>query len=402
MAIIPRGDVPPGKIAEFANFVWPPQNPPVSGPVDPQPATVLVRRNLDVQGKLTLPEGVFTSVGDTKIDVWQFEDPDAPGGALASFPGPLIRIPRGAVVHAEVGVKLNTHNIHWHGIEPTPMNDGVGHTSFEFSSNFVYQFQPNTAGTYFYHCHKNTVLHVEMGLYGGLIIDPPNPNGPGALLQPPYPTGGPGFASAKAPNITGFDPATYTIPYEVEAVWVPDEFDSRWHVLNHNDFMQSNNPSDPMNPTTFDDRGFLNVFRPDIFLISGVVSVPFGIDTATGATVGAPITNPAVAVTAQVGQNILLRFIHAGYTLHEYTLGIDAMVIAQDGHPLGVPPVDQYSFPFVIPANTPFRLTGGRHWDLLVTPTATGIFPFTVKYHDLNNGQLYHIAQTTITVGPAI
>ena len=99
-----------------------------------------------------------------------------------------------------------------------------------------------------------------------------------------------------------------------------------------------------------------------------------------------------------MGHNILIRLVPAGYTIQEYSLGIDATVIAQDGHPLGVPPVDQYSFPYVVPANTPFRLTAGRRWDLMVTPAAAGTFPFMVKYLDLNNGQLYHVAQTTITV----
>ena len=187
--------------------------------------------------------------------MWQFEDPDAPSGARASFPGPLIRIPRGAVVHAECSVKPNTHTIHWHGIEPTPMNDGVGHTSFEFSSNFVYQFQPNTAGTYFYHCHKNTVLHVEMGLYGGLIIDPPNPNGPGAAAAA-LSHRRPWFCFGQGPHHRGFNPTAFTIPYHVEAVWVPDEFDSHWHVLNHNDFMQNNSPSDPAGATPSPTTGF--------------------------------------------------------------------------------------------------------------------------------------------------
>ena len=131
------------------------------------------------------------------------------------------------------GFQLNTHTIHWHGIEPTPMNDGVGHTSFEVTGNWIYQFQPNTAGTYFYHCHKNTVLHFEMGLYGLLIIDPPQ---------------GPTFASANAPTIPRFDPATFTVPFDVEAAWVPDEFDSHWHVLGHNAFMQACDANDPVEP----------------------------------------------------------------------------------------------------------------------------------------------------------
>jgi hypothetical protein len=391
LPVIHRENVPPDKIGEFANFVFPSQNPPADGPIDPQPATVVIPRKLAANGKLLLPPGVTTFEGQSDVDVWLIEDPDG-----ASFPAKAIRVPVGTVVHAPVGASFNSHTIHWHGIEPTPMNDGVGHTSFEFTSAFVYQFQPNTPGTYFYHCHKNTVLHFEMGLYGAFIVDPFPPAGSG--LTPPYANGGPGFAAANAPTIRGFDPVSFTVPYDVEAAWVPDEFDSRWHKLGHNAFMQDNRPDDPMNPNTFTNDGILNDFRPDIFLISGVVSVPESVDPVTGAPVGAVITDPRVAVTAGVGQNILLRLIFAGYTLQELTLGIDAMVIGEDGHPLGVPPADQYSFPFVIPANTPLRFTAGRHWDLLVTPTAAGVFPFSVKYIDLNNGKVHHIAQTVIQV----
>jgi len=398
--VVPRGVVPPDKNPEFFKFICPPTDG--GGPIDPVTANFFVQRNLDVHGMMTLPQGVFTFEGHGEIDLWLIEDPS---DNTATFPAKVIRIPRGAVVHADIGFKLNTHTIHWHGIEPSPMNDGVGHTSFEVTSHWVYQFQPNTAGTYFYHCHKNTVLHFEMGLYGLLLIDPPNPNGLAAPNQPPYPTGGPGFASANAPTIPGFDPGTFTIPYDVEAAWVPDEFDSHWHVLGHNAFMQACDANDPAGAGTFTHDGILNDFQPDIFLISGVVSVPDpnqplppGVTQRPPFGIGAPITDPAVAVTARVGDNILIRLLNAGYTIQEYTLGIDATVIAQDGHPLGVPPVDQYSFPFVVPANTPFRLTTAMRLDLVVTPTATGTIPFMVKHLDLNNGQLYHVAQTTITV----
>ncbi len=379
---IPRGEVHAGEEPEVLKFACPPTTG--GGPIDPQPANFLVRRNLLIGKPLPLPAGVTTFEGRNEVEVWLLEDPDDPNEATSTtFPGKTIRIPQGAVVHAAMGARTNTHTIHWHGIEPTPMNDGVGHTSFEVSGNWIYQFQPNTAGTYFYHCHKNTVLHFEMGLYGLLIIDPPQ---------------GPGFASANAPTIRGFDPATFTIPIDVETAWVPDEFDSRWHVLGHDAFMQQCDQNDPVAPGLFTNDGILNDFRPDIFLITGVVSVPDSIDPATGASVGAVITDPAVATNAGVGQNILIRLLNAGYTIQEYTLGIDATVIAEDGHPLGAPPFGQYSFPFVVRANTPFRLTGARRWDLVVTPTRPGTFPFRVKYMDLNNGRVFHIAQTVIQV----
>ncbi len=36
------------------------------------------------------------------------------------------------------------------------------------------QTQPNAIGSYFYHCHRNTVQHFEFGLFGDLLIHPPD------------------------------------------------------------------------------------------------------------------------------------------------------------------------------------------------------------------------------------
>jgi FtsP/CotA-like multicopper oxidase with cupredoxin domain len=357
--IIPRGEVAPEERPAFHKHACPPtfsgDNP------DLLPSTVSLKRNLLVNFDLALP-------GGGSVPMWIIEDPDDLVNGR-TFPSRPIRVTEGDIVHVTVGNQGNTHTIHWHGIEPSPVNDGVGKHSFEVSGSFVYQWLAAHAGTYFYHCHKNTTLHVEMGLYGALIIDPPQ---------------GQGFVAAFNPS----NPAGHVTAYDVEAIWAVDEIDSVWHSLGHNAHMQTCTPDDPAGASTFTNDGMLNNFRPDIFVITGVPRA----DDAT------PITDARVAVNAQAGQTILIRVLNAGYTVQQYTLGLDATVIAMDGRALGVPPFSSFSFPFTVPAGTPFKLTSARRWDLLLKPTSPGVYPAMVEFLDWVNGTKYATARTTITV----
>jgi hypothetical protein len=96
---------------------------------------------------------------------------DVAGVEGGSYPGPTLRMPRGVIFNAEVqGKGPPPHTIHWHGVEPTPINDGVGHCSMELGK-YIYQFQPNFMGFYFAHCHRNTMQHFEFGLYFALIFE---------------------------------------------------------------------------------------------------------------------------------------------------------------------------------------------------------------------------------------
>jgi len=374
-AHISRGVMLPAQVPEYFKFVCPPSS---GGPnPDPQPPTFSFRRNLLVGHDLTLPDG-------GRVPMWIIEDPDNKQNGR-TFPSAPIRIPLNSLVNADVNCQGGTHTIHWHGIEPTPMNDGVGHTSFEVSGHFIYQFQPRHAGTFFYHCHKNTVLHFEMGLYGLLLIDPPKPAG-SAVEGPPYPIGKPGFVAAYSPG-TG-----HVIPYDVEAFWVADSIDSRWHTLDHTAFMQKCVPEDPVNPSYFTQNGFFNDFRPDIFVLSGLArrkndAAPFR-----------AAESPLVAPSLRVGQTLLARTLNADYLIQQYTIGVDAQVIAMDGHALGVPPTEQYSHPIELPAGTPFRLTSAMRRDLIMRPTKAGSFPVTIEFLNQITGQLLYTARTSITV----
>lgn len=373
--LIPRGDVPPDEVDMYFKFSTSPSEGGRGNP-DPQPATFTLRRNLLVGIDLVLNDG-------GRIPMWVIEDPDAPDAERRAFPGRPIRVPLDALVIVDVGAKVSAHTLHWHGIEPTPMNDGVGHTSFDLTGNFPYQFQPRFAGTYFYHCHFNTVLHFEMGLYGLLVVDPPNPAAPNVPVT--YTTGGPGFAAAYNPQATAL--SDHVIHYDVEAVWVPDSIDSRWHSLNHHAFMQDAAPDDPMNPAGFSQDGILNDFRPDIFVLTGF---------ARRQNDPSPFTE--VAPTVKTGQTLLIRIINADYLVQQYTLETDVEVIAMDGRALGVPPHMSYSKPFRIPAGTPFQLTSAMRWDLIVKPTVVGPIAAKVEFFEQITGNRLYTARTTINV----
>ena len=287
---------------------------------------------------------------------------------VKQFPSELIIVRQGQVVHVLSKARGNTHTIHWHGIEPTPMNDGVGKQSFEIGQ-YTYQWLAAIPGTYFYHCHKNTPLHFEMGLWGGLIIDPPR---------------GRGFVSAFSPT------TNHEIAYNVEAVWACGAFDWRWHSLGSNAFMASR--GSPNDHGTFTQDGILNDWRPNIFHITGKVA-----PTTTGGQIAAPGVIHG-SLPARVGQTILLRVINASLMINEYTLGIDAQFIAQDGRAFGVPPQSKYSQPYTLPAGTPWRTTSAMRNDIIIRPTSAGTYPFTVRYFDWRGTKQLAAVTTNITV----
>jgi FtsP/CotA-like multicopper oxidase with cupredoxin domain len=330
------------------------------GPLDPVTPDREMRRDLMTRMDLALPPNVAARVGRDEMEMWIIEnnDDDRPDDEpRRAYPSPLIRTVQGQVVHARVGASVNTHTIHWHGIEPTAANDGVGKHSFEINGNFVYQFQTNEAGTYFYHCHKNTTLHFHMGLWGGFVVDPKNPNitedndlSDGLPfdftgLTPPYTTFGPGYAAGMR-GALGLSEGE-AIPYHQERIWAVDSLQFNWHfpVPHHNHNMQDCDANDPAGADTFYKFGSsgefeLNNFDPDIFSVTGVV-----MNEETARPFTGVIDNPAIAINAAAGEIVLLRYVNASYTIQELRLPVDAWVIAWDGHPLGTGGFHQFSSP---------------------------------------------------------
>ena len=217
-----------------------------------------------------------------------------------TVPSPVIEAVEGDTVQVTLSSGM-PHSIHWHGLDVDQANDGVPSTSgyvahdcggcrgggrmgfgrvsgyANLGSPFTYTFVAPHAGTYMYHCHVDTVLHVEMGMYGTVIIRPADGSTSRAW------TSGPTF--------------------DKEYIWHLHTFDSSWHwnMVSGPDTVRH---------------------RPDYFMING----RDGFDT---------LTDPTTAIEAGPGEKVLIRCTNVGYQLAQVQLGgLPFDVIASDGRPL--------------------------------------------------------------------
>lgn len=111
--------------------------------------------------------------------------PVAPGRVWSTWayngqvPGPMIRATQGERIRVVLENQLaEPTTIHWHGVPlPNPMDGLPGLTQEPVApgGTFVYEFDADVPGTYFYHSHVG--LQLDRGLLGPLVIDPAEPEG---------------------------------------------------------------------------------------------------------------------------------------------------------------------------------------------------------------------------------
>lgn len=239
------------------------------------------------------PAPTATMADGSKILVWGLVDTVTSLGFNGTMvtPGPVLEMVEGQPVAVTLNAMM-PHTMHWHGLDvPTPV-DGDPDTSGwvgmmpaprvdpakGLGSSFTYSFTAPPAGTYFYHCHVDTVVHMEMGMMGSVVVRPP---------------GGVSRVYANGPV------------FEKEYIWQLHTMDSTWHKPGH-----------VVSGTT----NFRYV--PDYFLINGMDGANLLTDTST-------------AVTATVGQAVLIRLVNFGYLTAEVWLGgVTFLVASSDGRPL--------------------------------------------------------------------
>jgi FtsP/CotA-like multicopper oxidase with cupredoxin domain len=306
---------------KFATDGWPQESPDTPHMVRPD---ITFYREIYGNGELRMYDGA-------ELRHWGFEDEHKNRG----IPSPLIRVREGQIVHTQLKATKGPHTIHHHGIEPDAHNDGVGHTSFDVNTRYTYQWRATEAGTYFYHCHVNTPLHVQLGLFGGLIVDPET--GPGTLWK-----GGP--------------------VYDHERFWVGCAFDPTWAALNHHAGVDGA------------DVG-LNRLNPKYFLINDK---------------GGPesLEDPDIAVRAKTGETILMRLLNANYHPQRWTWDADVDCVCSDGRPFveGGYPLRELT---MCPA---------ERYDMILRPRRPGVVRVKVETLHWITGRVLGSAETLITV----
>jgi FtsP/CotA-like multicopper oxidase with cupredoxin domain len=315
-------------------------------------------------------------------EIWAFETKTS-GRVL---PSALLRINEGKVFHATVHPSKRVHTIHWHGIEPDPRNDGVGHTSFEVTGSYTYQWIPDAgtpgnpnagaAGTYFYHCHVNTPLHVQMGMFGPLIVDP--------VVHPDFPVE-PGVT--RRPFVDGPE---YDI--ETETLLAAYSVDPRWHTLNHAAGLSG------------EDVG-LDKFEPNaLYLLGG--------ELAVGPQAEGPWQLFVIRANAAGGSRkpTLLRLVNATYfpvdmrfTDARGNAVAMADLVSHDGRayrdtsdPLGAsPPVADAGNPLI---TSLISFGAAERFDVVLRPPAPGMFKLTVTLRHWITGAVIATRVIPITV----
>ena len=231
------------------------------------------------------------------------------------------------------------HTIHLHGLDVDQENDGVPQFSWvvKHAEEKPYHFVAPHAGTYLYHCHIASSLHVQAGMWGLLIVRP-----------------------ADDSNTTWDGGYPYTKDYG----WITSELDTTWHtddVINH-DFDDNKTP--------------VLDFYPQYFLINGKGEHQLK-------------ENESIAVNAEIDDVVYLRLANMGFYGNKFTFPaeLNAKIVSSDGRPL----------PEVEISNT-LDVFPGERYGVLIQSQALLDTEILVDYFNLNTFQTENTQSVGVTI----
>lgn len=292
--------------------------------------TVQLISKIDIQPQYELYDGKLIGLmGYTKLL-----------GAAIDLPSPTLIFEEGDSVRLSMWNLSQgaPHTIHLHGLDVDQANDGVPQLSFEIphDSTGNYYFKAPHPGTYIYHCHVMSVLHVQAGMYGLLIVKPKS-----------------------NPNVTwenGYE-------FDSEHAWLMSEVDTNWHhdsILNEphgNGMMHS-----PVLP-----------YYPQHYLINGKSE--------------GQLDN--MEINTSVGEKVYMRLANIGYYANRvvFPSEMNATVISSDGRPI----------PNTFDSDT-VTLYPGERFGVLLEATTEFTDMIQIHYVNLNTHSVENVQEVDLTV----
>lgn len=231
------------------------------------------------------------------------------------------------------------HTIHLHGLDVDQQNDGVPHLSFqvEHSETRSYFFKAPHPGTYIYHCHVVSTLHVQAGMYGLLIVKPTDNQ-----------------------NVTW----SGGYAFDSEHAWMTSEIDTSWHtdqLINHS--------YDTTGQTTLPD------FDPQYFLINGRSENQLAAE--------------GIEVEASANETVLLRLANIGFygNRYQFPSELNATIISSDGRPL---PNEEVS--------DTLNILPGERYQVLLSPETEFSGTIQASFFNLNTFMIVNTQLVNVNV----
>lgn len=298
--------------------------------------TLLIGANTTAQ--IDIEKTIFSKMDiNPQFELWDGTETMLMGytellGGSINLPSPILTFTEGDSVKLTLSnfSQAAPHTIHLHGLDVNQQNDGVPHLSFEVEhlEEGDYYFKAPHPGTYLYHCHVVSSLHVQAGMYGLIIVKPVDESNTTW-------TGG------------------YT--YDREYAWLMSELDINWHhdtIINH--------PHDPlaMNHTILD-------YEPQYFLVNGKSEQQLNHEMTT--------------ITGHANENIYLRLANVGYFGNRiiFPSGLNTTIIASDGRPL---PTTELS--------DTIEIMSGERYGVLLNASSELTELIQIEYFNLNTPQV--------------
>ena len=283
------------------------------------------------------------------VTFWGYGESCSGMNSTVQVPGPLVEVGVGDTLNLALSVGMmtpqedapyNGHTIHMHGADVATAQDGVPETNGNQVNGATYIWKPTAemSGSYMYHCHVHTVKHLDMGMYGPLIVRPRD-------------------SAGKFLNQLTADPNT--------------AFDVAQHLIF--------STVDPAYHTEVQDSAVFSHYTPKYFLING--------------TEGNVATDPAVTISAAVKQKVALRLIGLHAVSGSFSIRDGAgtpqpfTVYVEDGR--------QWPTPETV---TQLDIGSGQRFDIVFTvPASSGAWYPQMTYKKLRDGSAYATSYAKVT-----